>query len=61
VIGDTSFHERRQSQRAVNTAKVVIAEPKAERSPVILQFLAEAVGESREATKSRVIVYFTQG
>jgi len=49
VIRDPRFHRRRHAQRAMDTDEVVPSEVEAERGPVVLPLLAEAVGEARES------------
>ena len=48
-IGQPRFHRRGDAKRAVNAAKVVIGEVQADRGPVVLKLLTEAVGQPRES------------
>jgi hypothetical protein len=49
MIGDTSGHRRRDSQRFMDAGKIVAYEVKRNHVPVVLQFLAETVSQTNEA------------
>src|SRR5438094_887885 len=49
MIAQTSFHRRRHAQSLVNLAEVVVGEMKGHGMRVHLDFLAEAIRQSRES------------
>ena len=52
MVGYSSGHSGRNSQRFVNAAKVVESEPACNSSPVVLPFLRERIREARKAARS---------
>ena len=65
MIGDPSFHRRRDAKRFVYAAKVVEREPQRDRCPVVLPLLAEAISQpgksSRAHADAEVLAFHNRG